>query len=179
MWETSRIPRVGAPGNPAFRHGRRPGLRGRGCTEGRKWPGRELRGRRPWRIRQWCLAPSAPMLLAHKLPAGLELQRQGVLTAGEGRKAAYLTLARVVFVLRRSAMICAPSALRPLKPKLQTRVEWTRQGVLTVGKRCAAAYLRVCRVELVFSASEMCIAPSAPMALSNKLPEPTGDVRGC
>ena len=30
--------------------------------------------------------------------------------------------------------------------------------------------MRVWRVELVFSASEMCIAPSAPMALSHKLP---------
>ena len=41
----------------------------------------------------------------------------------------------MVFVLRRSAIIFAPSTFRPLLPKLQTGVEWTRQGVLTVSKR--------------------------------------------
>ena len=61
-----------------------------------------------------CLAPSAPSSLYPKLRARADRRRQGVLTAGEGRKAAHLTLARVVFVLRRSAMLCAPSALRPL-----------------------------------------------------------------
>ena len=36
-------------------------------------------------------------------------------------------------------MICAPSALRLIPSKLQTRVEWTRQGVLTVGREASGS----------------------------------------
>jgi hypothetical protein len=38
---------------------------------------------------------------------------------------------RVVFVLRRSAIIFAPFTFRLLSPKLQMGVEWTRQRLLT------------------------------------------------
>ena len=75
-----------------------------------------------------------------------------------------------MFSFRPSERCLAPSAPREFESKLPARVESKRQGVLTVGKWRAAAYLRVCRVELVFSAADMCIAPSAPMSLSHKLP---------
>ena len=75
-------------------------------------------------------------------------------------------------------MICAPSASRPLKPKLQTRVEWTRQGVLTLLQRQAQlgcwhsyigrtasrakdrAYLMLVNVSLTLSADASDSAPS-------------------
>ena len=65
--------------------------------------------------------------------AGPKSRRQRVLTVSRRVEAAYSMEVRVEFVLRRSAIIFAPSTFRPLPPKLQTGVEWTRQGVLTVG----------------------------------------------
>ena len=58
--------------------------------------------------------------------------------------AAYLTEVRVVFVFRRSAMICAPSTFNWLAPKLQTRTEAECQRLLTVGNRaCGGVHERL------------------------------------
>ena len=84
--------------------------------------------------------------------------------------ATYSSVVRVELALSASETCSAPSAPMLFDLRLRARAKNTRQGVLTVGKWRAAAYLRVCRVELVFSASEMCIAPSAPMLLQYRLP---------
>ena len=49
--------------------------------------------------------------------------------------AAYLTEVRVVFIFRRSAMICAPSDFNWLPAKLQTGPKSECQRLLTVGIR--------------------------------------------
>jgi hypothetical protein len=76
---------------------------------------------------------------------------------------------RVVFVLRRPAIIFAPFTFRPFWPKLQTGVEWTRQGVLTVGIGRAVAYLSSLRLEFVLRASLSALAPSGPTLLPRRL----------
>ena len=87
----------------------------------------------------------------------------------------------MVFVLRRSAIIFAPSTFRPLLPKLQTGVEWTRQGVLTVGRWAWAAYSRDVRALFSLRPSERCLAASASSWFLARLQmrvKSTG-VRGC
>ena len=74
---------------------------------------------------------------------------------------AYPTEVRVVFVLRRSAMIWAPSTFNWLAPKLRRRAESGCHRVLTAGKGGLVTYLTLCSVWLTFSASETCFAPSA------------------
>ncbi len=92
----------------------------------------------------------------------------------------------VVFVLSRSAMICAPSTFSLLRPRLRTR-RARKQGskwevsVATdtweegehlgeSGEReREGAHLRSVSVELVLSASATCFAPSARSLLSRRL----------
>ena len=74
---------------------------------------------------------------------------------------AHLTLVRVVFVFRRSAMIFAPSTRSPLKPKLRRRVELGRQRLLTL-EACAmkgGTHLSLQRELLLLSISQSAMRP--------------------
>ena len=70
-------------------------------------------------------------------------------------------MVRVVFVLRRSAIIFAPSTFRLFPPKLQTRVKRMRQGVLTLLGWSSGTYFSLTMVWLLASISAMNFAPSA------------------
>ena len=83
--------------------------------------------------------------------------------------AAYLTEVRVVFVLRRSAMICTPSTFNSLPPKLRTRTESGCQRLLTVGTWANCAYFSVWRASFDLSASPSAFAPSGPTPLNSRL----------
>ena len=54
-------------------------------------------------------------------------------------------------------------------PREGAKAERTRQGVLTVGKRRAAAYLSKVRALFSFKPSDRCFAPSAPTLLFHRL----------
>ena len=100
-------------------------------------------------------APSTPSLLPPMLQTRIKQRRQGVLTVKTRSEAAYLTLVSVLLTLSASAMYIPSSGPTKFSAKLQTRIDQTRQGALTVRKRCAAAYLSSTNVEFVLSASEM------------------------
>ena len=57
--------------------------------------------------------------------------------------AAYLTEVRVVFIFRRSAMICAPSDINWLPDKLRTSAKSVCQRLLTVEKRACGGALEI------------------------------------
>ena len=88
----------------------------------------------------------------------------------KGEGATYLSSTNVEFVFSASAICAAPSACSPLFWRLRTRIKSSRQRLLTVGKRQVAAYSRLWSVLLTLSASETCLAPSAPRLLYCKLP---------
>ena len=89
---------------------------------------------------------------------------------GKWCAATYPSSLRVVLLLRAAEMCLAPSAPMLFELILRARAKRTRQGVLTVGKRCAAAYSSRVRVLFALRPSEMCFAPSAPSWLYSKLP---------
>ena len=64
-----------------------------------------------------------------------------MLTVGRGDKAAYSSSNNVELLLRASARCIAPVAQMLLEDKLQTRIDQTRQRVLTVGRGDEAACL--------------------------------------
>ena len=68
------------------------------------------------------------------LRARAKRTRQGVLTVKTSSEAAYLTLVSVLLTLSASAMYIPSSGPTKFPSKLQTRIDQTRQGVLTVGK---------------------------------------------
>ena len=83
---------------------------------------------------------------------------------------AYPSLCRVELLLSAAERCLAPSSPMLLSPILQARAKNKRQGVLTVGKWCAAAYSSQVRALFAFRASEMCFAPSSPMPFDRILP---------
>ena len=88
---------------------------------------------------------------------------------GKGCAATYKSDVRAVFSFKPSEMYLAPSAPMPLAWILRARANRTRQGALTVGERCVAAYSSRVRVLFALRPSEMCFAPSSPMLLRSKL----------
>ena len=65
----------------------------------------------------------------------------------------------------------APSPVMPLKLTLcGMNTEHKCQRVLTVGRRCAAAYLSSVRALFFFRPLERCFAPFAPRPFDSKLP---------
>ena len=82
------------------------------------------------------------MSFLSKLPMGVELQRQGVLTVGTWCAAAYLSEVSVLLTLSASTMCIPSSGPTELLAKLQTRIDQTRQGALTVMTRSMAATRR-------------------------------------
>ena len=78
----------------------------------------------------------------------------------------------MVFVLRMSAMICAPSTFNSLPPKLRTRAKRTCQRLLTVKASAGkgAAYSREVRLWLMVRACAIAFAPSSPILLPKRLP---------
>ena len=78
---------------------------------------------------------------------------------------AYFSSCNEEFALSATAMWAAPSALRSLVRRLQTRDTSKCQRLLTVFFERSVAYLSEVRALFSFRPSARCIAPAAPMLL--------------
>ena len=80
------------------------------------------------RASERCLVPSAPMLLIRRLRVWAKSECQWLLTVGIARALAHPRAVIVVFVFRRSAMICAPSTPSLLPLRLREVSKGARQN---------------------------------------------------